>query len=91
MTKIAPRVSVYIVNHNYGRFLERAIESVLSQTMENYELLIIDNGSTDNYAPITRKYAKYITLFVDPSRPHPNPQDHHHPLHHHHPRQSEAV
>lgn len=44
---LPPLVSIYIVNHNYGEFLETAIHSVLNQTLTNYEIIFIDNGSTD--------------------------------------------
>lgn len=44
----SPKISVYIVNHNYGQYLEKAIESVLSQTIKDFEIIVIDNGSTDN-------------------------------------------
>ena len=43
-----PKISIYILNHNYGRFLTRAVESVLAQTTKETELLLIDDGSTDN-------------------------------------------
>lgn len=42
-----PRVSVIIINFNYGRFLRAAVESVLSQTYPNVECIIVDNASTD--------------------------------------------
>jgi hypothetical protein len=58
---------------NESRILEDWIKHYLSEGVSHF--FLIDNGSTDNYTPITRKYARYITLFVDPSRPHPNPQD----------------
>jgi len=51
-----PLVSVYIVNHNYGDYLETAIESVLNQTLENYEIIFIDNGSTDSSRKKIEKY-----------------------------------
>lgn len=47
--KKEPLVTVYITNHNYGRFLQKAIESVLGQTLQNFELIIIDDGSTDDF------------------------------------------
>ena len=43
-----PVVSVYIVNHNYGRFLQQAIDSVLKQTLKDFEIIFIDNGSDDD-------------------------------------------
>ena len=41
-------VTVYITNFNYGKYLEKAIRSVLNQTYKKFELIIIDDGSTDN-------------------------------------------
>lgn len=66
MTRHPPLVSVYLVNHNYGRFLEQAINSVLNQIMQDFELIIIDDGSTDNSRGIIEKYAthqKVLTIF----------------------------
>ncbi len=51
-----PLVSVYITNRNYGKYLAQAIQSVLNQTMRNFELLIIDDGSTDHSREIIEKY-----------------------------------
>jgi CMP-N-acetylneuraminic acid synthetase len=51
-----PLVTVYITNHNYGRYLEQAIHSVLNQTFRNYELLIIDDGSDDHSKEILQPY-----------------------------------
>ena len=53
---IPPKITVYIVNHNYGRYLEQAIESVLAQTMQDCEILIIDDGSTDDSRSIIESY-----------------------------------
>lgn len=51
-----PLVSVYITNHNYGAYIRQSIESVISQTFNDYELLIIDDGSTDNSREIIEEY-----------------------------------
>ena len=54
-----PKVSVYIVNHNYGGYLEQAIESVLGQSFRDFEVLIFDNGSTDGSQEIMSCYARH--------------------------------
>ncbi|MBM4302016.1 MAG: glycosyltransferase [Deltaproteobacteria bacterium] len=51
-----PKVTVYITNYNYGRFLNQAIQSVFSQTMMDWELIIIDDGSTDDSLSILDQY-----------------------------------
>ena len=42
-----PDVSVIIVNYNAGKYLRPCVESLLSQTLTNFECIIVDNGSTD--------------------------------------------
>ena len=49
-------ITVYITNHNYGKYIKQSIESVLNQTYKNFELIIIDDGSTDNSKKIIEKY-----------------------------------
>ena len=51
-------VTIYITNHNYGQYLTQSIESVLNQTYQFFELLIIDDGSTDNSIEIINRYKK---------------------------------
>ena len=49
-------VTVYIPSANYGRFLLAAIESVLKQTYKNWELILINVGSTDDSLSIMKRY-----------------------------------
>jgi glycosyltransferase involved in cell wall biosynthesis len=49
-------VSVVITCYNQGRFLAEAIESVLCQTYQSFETLIIDDGSTDNTPEVSSRY-----------------------------------
>jgi hypothetical protein len=50
------KVSVVIPVHNGEKYLAQAIESVLAQTFRDFELLIVDDGSTDRSAEIIRTY-----------------------------------
>ncbi len=61
----SPKVTVYIPSHNYGAFLQEAIESVLGQTYSSWELLVINDSSTDNTQEIMQYYTgdERIRLF----------------------------
>jgi glycosyltransferase involved in cell wall biosynthesis len=52
-----PLVSVITIFHNEQRFLAEAIESVLAQTYDRWELLLCDDGSTDGSSAIAQRYA----------------------------------
>jgi glycosyltransferase involved in cell wall biosynthesis len=54
------RVSVIIVNYNYGRFLGAAIESALAQTWKDVEVIVVDDGSTDESPEVIARYADRI-------------------------------
>ena len=49
--------SVIIPVYNVERFLEECVKSVLEQTFQNYEIILVDDGSTDNSRYIIEKYA----------------------------------
>lgn len=59
-----PLVTVYLVNHNYGRFIRQAIDSVLKQTMTDWELLIIDDGSTDDSREILEEFTGHPKIQI---------------------------
>ncbi|MEH1810571.1 CHAT domain-containing protein [Nostoc sp.] len=53
-----PLISIVIVNYNRESYLEEAIASVLTQTWQDFELLIWDDGSTDRSVAIANKYTQ---------------------------------
>jgi glycosyltransferase involved in cell wall biosynthesis len=55
---INPLVSIIMPNKNGEKYIEQSIKSVINQTYPNWELLITDDGSTDNSLSIIKKYAK---------------------------------
>jgi glycosyltransferase involved in cell wall biosynthesis len=58
MNSSAPLVSIIIPFFNSARFLADAVESVLEQSLRNWELLLVDDGSTDTSGSIARNYVE---------------------------------
>lgn len=57
-----PKFTVYIPSHNYGRFLGEAIESVLRQSVQNWELIVIDDGSYDDTQSVIKLYEAHSKI-----------------------------
>lgn len=53
-----PAVSVIVPNYNHARFLRKRIDSVLQQTFQDFELILLDDCSTDNSRSILSSYAR---------------------------------
>lgn len=59
-----PRVTVYIPVHNYGKFLRQAIKSVLAQRYEDWELIVINDGSTDQTLHVLKSYSQHPKITI---------------------------
>lgn len=51
-----PKVSIILPNYNYARYLDERIQSLLNQTYKDFELIILDDASTDNSIEVIEKY-----------------------------------
>lgn len=54
-----PNISVIVPNYNHARFLEQRITSILDQTCQDFELILLDDASTDNSRDILIKYLNH--------------------------------
>ena len=65
----APCFTVVIATYNYGRFLRDALDSVLAQSCQDFELIVVDGGSTDGTVELLREYAPRLDWWVtEPDR-----------------------
>lgn len=53
-----PKISVVVPIYNAEKFLSSCVDSILSQTFKDFELLLVDDGSPDNSGAICDEYAK---------------------------------
>lgn len=65
-----PLVSVIIDNFNYARFLRTAVDSALAQTYATVEVIVVDDGSTDNSRDVISSYGDRVSAVFKPNGGH---------------------
>ncbi len=61
-----PKVSCVIINYNGEKFIETCLTNLLKQDYPNFEIIFIDNVSTDNSVKIVKEKFSQIKLIVNP-------------------------
>src|SRR5258706_320511 len=58
-------VSVVIVCHNQARYLQEAIDSVIGQTVDGVEIVVVDDGSTDETPSVAQSYSEVRYVYQE--------------------------
>lgn len=67
MVEKIPKISVIIPAFNAQRWIEEAVKSALEQTLPPFEVIVVDDGSTDNTAQVIKKFGLRIKLLQQPN------------------------
>lgn len=59
-----PLVNMIITNYNYARVLGQSVQSALSQSYPNVQVIVVDDGSTDGSKEVLSSYGSHITTVV---------------------------
>ena len=65
---LIPKVSVIIPTYQHAHFVGQAVESVLAQTYKDYEIIVVDDGSTDNTCEVLAEFGDRITVIYQENR-----------------------
>src|SRR6202167_4054060 len=65
-----PLVSIIIDNFNYARFIRAAIDSALAQSYAQVEVIVVDDGSTDNSRDVISSYGNRVSAVFKPNGGH---------------------
>ena len=60
MLRMSEKVSIVVPIYNSEKYLKKCIDSIINQTYANIEIILINDGSTDNSAYICEYYSKKI-------------------------------
>ena len=59
-----PKISIVIPVYNVGQYLCQCLDSIITQTIQDYEVILVDDGSTDESPSICDKYAEKNKRFT---------------------------
>ena len=60
-----PKISVVMICYNHEKYISQAVNSILSQTYTDFELIIVDDGSSDKTVKIIQKFEDSRTTIVE--------------------------
>jgi glycosyl transferase family 2 len=63
----APYVSVVVTTYNHGKYIGAALESVLAQSFRDYEVIVVDDGSTDDTGDVLESFRQHIMAIRQPN------------------------
>src|SRR5271167_3133227 len=63
-----PRVSVIIPTYNYGSFLADCVNSVFGQSEKSLEIIIVDDGSTDNTSDVVKSFGSRVKYILQENK-----------------------
>jgi len=61
-----PKISVIVANYNHEKYIEQAVKSLLNQTYQNFEVVIVDDCSTDNSKEVITELIKLDKRIIQP-------------------------
>ena len=59
-----PKISIIIPVYNTSKYLKKCLDSVINQTYKNYNVIIVNDGSTDNSLDIIKEYMKKSSSII---------------------------
>lgn len=67
---LSPLVSIIVTSYNYDKYISETLNSLINQTYKNIEIIVMDDGSSDNSINIIKNYQKQdprIKLITHPN------------------------